>query len=77
MGTDQLLDLFTLDASGNSPKKSSGAGQSSANATTSSFNKGARAIIEGMEELWDSQQYDAEYNLESFMSSIARGDGGS
>lgn len=65
MGTDQLLNLFTLDAA-QDPSKSI---QSSSN----SANRSAKAIMEGMEELWDSQQYDTEYSLEYFMSSVVHG----
>ncbi|XP_051883424.1 TATA-binding protein-associated factor 172 isoform X1 [Pristis pectinata] len=59
MGTDQLLDLFTLDKDGQENKGSGSTEKSS-----------VKAILENLGELWDQQQYDTEYNLDSFMHSL-------
>ncbi|XP_074928810.1 TATA-binding protein-associated factor 172 isoform X4 [Chelonoidis abingdonii] len=62
MGTDQLLDLFTLDKDGKSEK---------ADTTTSSSGKASmKSVLENLGELWDPEQYDCEYSLESFMHSL-------
>ncbi|XP_060697914.1 TATA-binding protein-associated factor 172 isoform X1 [Hemiscyllium ocellatum] len=60
MGTDQLLDLFTLDKDGQEDKGSS----------NSSGKPTVKAILENLGELWDQQQYDTEYNLDNFMHSL-------
>ncbi|EMP42146.1 hypothetical protein UY3_00533 [Chelonia mydas] len=59
MGTDQLLDLFTLDKDGKSEK-----------ADTSSGKASMKAVLENLGELWDPEQYDSEYSLENFMHSL-------
>ncbi|KAJ8949069.1 hypothetical protein NQ318_016971 [Aromia moschata] len=56
MGTDQLLDLFSYKPN------SSGEGGS-----CSKSNSGVKAILESLPELWDSKQYDSEYDLSQFM----------
>jgi len=56
MATDQLLDLFSLSSSQNDGKTSS---------SISGCN--AESVMGAVEELWDSQQYDSEYNLETFV----------
>ena len=64
MGTDQLLDLFSLDSSGSEP------GQEK---LESKSRKGSiKNILESMEELWDETQYETEYNLDSFMHSLSK-----
>jgi len=58
MATDQLLDLFSLGASQTDRKPSSAAGHN------------VESVLGAMEELWDTQQYDSEYNLESFVENL-------
>lgn len=29
-----------------------------------------KSVLEGLGELWDQQQYDTEYNLDTFMGSL-------
>jgi len=59
MATDQLLDLFSLSASHNDGKTSSSAAGHS-----------AESVLGAVEELWDSQQYENEYNLEKFIQNF-------
>ena len=56
MATDQLLDLFSLSSS-----------QSDGKTSSSTAGRSAESILGAVEELWDSQQYDSEYNLETFV----------
>ncbi|KAM8852198.1 TATA-binding protein-associated factor 172 [Synchiropus picturatus] len=62
MGTDQLLNLFTLDKE----EKSERGEQSPSTSGKSSM----KSVLDGLGELWDQQQYDTEYNLDSFMHSL-------
>uniref|UniRef100_A0A4W5R8G9 B-TFIID TATA-box binding protein associated factor 1 n=1 Tax=Hucho hucho TaxID=62062 RepID=A0A4W5R8G9_9TELE len=55
MGTDQLLNLFTLDKG----EESSSGGKAS-----------IKNVLDGLGDLWDQQQYETEYNLDSFMHSL-------
>ena len=64
MGTDQLLDLFSLDAS----EASAAVGNTDALEKP----KGVKAILEGMDDLWDEQQYENEYDLSNFMKSLKK-----
>uniref|UniRef100_A0A3P9J9Q0 BTAF1 RNA polymerase II, B-TFIID transcription factor-associated n=1 Tax=Oryzias latipes TaxID=8090 RepID=A0A3P9J9Q0_ORYLA len=62
MGTDQLLNLFTLDQ-----EEKDGKGEQS---SSTSGKPSMKSVIDGLGELWDQQQYDTEYNLDSFMHSL-------
>ncbi|XP_053244737.1 TATA-binding protein-associated factor 172 isoform X1 [Podarcis raffonei] len=62
MGTDQLLDLFTLDKDGKNEK--SDAVPSASGKTT------MKSVLENLGDLWDQEQYDTEYSLEKFMHSL-------
>ncbi|XP_059929981.1 TATA-binding protein-associated factor 172 isoform X1 [Gadus macrocephalus] len=62
MGTDQLLNLFALDKDNKGEK-----GESSASAAGKTS---MRTVLDGLGELWDQQQYDTEYNLDGFMTSL-------
>ncbi|KAM6997549.1 TATA-binding protein-associated factor 172 [Tautogolabrus adspersus] len=59
MGTDQLLNLFTLDKGEKAEQTASTSGKSS-----------MKSVLDGLGELWDQQQYDSEYNLDTFMHSL-------
>ncbi|XP_034464473.1 TATA-binding protein-associated factor 172 isoform X2 [Hippoglossus hippoglossus] len=59
MGTDQLLNLFTLDKDEKGEQVPSTSGKTS-----------MKSVLDGLGELWDQQQYDTEYNLDSFMHSL-------
>ncbi|XP_074089486.1 TATA-binding protein-associated factor 172 isoform X5 [Macrotis lagotis] len=61
MGTDQLLDLFTLDKDGKVEK---------ANTSATSGKASMKSILENLSDLWDQDQYDTEYSLENFMHSL-------
>lgn len=60
MGTDQLLDLFTLDRDG---AKSDGS-------AASSSSRSVRGLLETLPELWDSSKYESEYDLSCFLSTL-------
>ncbi|XP_016119851.1 TATA-binding protein-associated factor 172-like [Sinocyclocheilus grahami] len=62
MGTEQLLNLFTLDK--DKAEKSEAAGSSS------SGKANMKSVLDGLGDLWDQQQYENEYDLDSFMHSL-------
>ncbi|XP_057704435.1 TATA-binding protein-associated factor 172 [Corythoichthys intestinalis] len=62
MGTDQLLNLFTLDKGDQ--------GERGEQSTSTSGKASMKSVLDGLGELWDQQQYDSEYNLDSFMHSL-------
>ncbi|KAG5831429.1 hypothetical protein ANANG_G00303630 [Anguilla anguilla] len=59
MGTDQLLNLFSLD------KTEKGESSAAASAKAS-----MKSVLDGLGDLWDQQQYETEYDLDSFMHSL-------
>ncbi|XP_063444326.1 TATA-binding protein-associated factor 172-like [Mytilus trossulus] len=65
MGTDQLLDLFSLDEK-NKGEKIAGSSQGD------KWNKkeSMQTVIESLGELWDESQYEKEYSLDNFMESL-------
>lgn len=79
MGTNQLLDLFMFD-SGKSGGSGGGVGQESSSGTPTTTTShilglgtaGAKAVLESLPDLWDQDQYENEYNLDSFMSALRR-----
>ncbi|KAF9189260.1 TATA-binding protein-associated factor mot1 [Haplosporangium sp. Z 11] len=76
MGTDQILDLFQISGDDDTEKKkkskakgklseSSAGGGDDADQKLSTKN-----VLESLEGLWDEKQYEEEYNLDSFISSL-------
>lgn len=73
MDTTQLLDLFTMSGTGKSLEKPKHPGneedQSVATAGPGA-GKGLKAMLNGLEELWDQSQYNEEYNLDQFVARL-------
>ncbi|XVF30655.1 hypothetical protein REPUB_Repub16aG0077100 [Reevesia pubescens] len=72
MNTDQLLDLF---ASAETSKKGSSALKRSESGIDvdpklMGTGKGLKAILGGLEDLWDQSQYTEEYNLSRFLAKL-------
>ncbi|XP_015784868.1 TATA-binding protein-associated factor 172 [Tetranychus urticae] len=61
MGTDQLLDLFCLDNK-NGPDNKEGPGNAKGS--------GVKSVLENLPELWDTNQYEDEYDLSNFIESL-------
>lgn len=66
MGTDQLLELFTLD---DCKKGENAAAKPS---TAAQDRKGMKAVLENLPELWDADQYEQEYDLSSFLKELKK-----
>lgn len=64
MGTDQLLDLFSL--SEEEKQQRSGASGSSAGGGS------MRNVIENLPDLWEDQQYEEEYDLTQFIQGLKK-----
>ncbi|XP_058072193.1 TATA-binding protein-associated factor BTAF1 [Magnolia sinica] len=72
MNTGQLLDLFTpVQASkkGTSHSKSAN-GSLDEDPKSMGGGKGLKAILNGLDELWDQSQYTEEYNLSQFLAKL-------
>jgi TATA-binding protein-associated factor len=69
MATDRIFDLFSLDP--NAEEESANATKqvsSTAGGSGGGGRKSVRALLEGMEELWDESQYDTEYDINAYVS---------
>ncbi|XP_075506033.1 TATA-binding protein-associated factor BTAF1-like isoform X1 [Primulina tabacum] len=70
MNTDQLLDLFTSAKSNKGARTSTSSNGVNMDARLSGRGKGLKAILGGLEELWDQSQYTEEYNLSQFLAKL-------
>ncbi|KAJ2806214.1 TATA-binding protein-associated factor mot1 [Coemansia helicoidea] len=66
MNTDQLLDLFNVSP----PTAAAAAGPKRDQHAADGASKSMAKALEGLEDLWDASQYEDEYNLDSFVSSL-------
>ena len=66
MVSDQLLDLFSLNDGGKSSTSHS------VPRPAESGKDSLKSILEGLNELWDEKQYEDEYNLDGFISSLPK-----
>lgn len=70
MGTNQLLDLFTVDRSTVSEKQSTRTDSDNTSTSTQPAKQSLRTILDGLDDLWDNKDYETEYNVNSFLSSL-------
>ncbi|KAM7273877.1 hypothetical protein ACFE04_028541 [Oxalis oulophora] len=71
MNTDQLLDLFaSAETSKQVSTSSKGADGNMVDPKLMGTGKGLKAILGGLEELWDQSQYSEEYNLNQFLAKL-------
>ncbi|XP_077281095.1 histone acetyltransferase 1 [Temnothorax americanus] len=66
MATDQLLDLFSLD----NGKEKRTDHQEDTVSKLSGLPGISRSVLDILPELWEQQQYDDEYDLDSFLSTL-------
>ncbi|XP_046829454.1 TATA-binding protein-associated factor 172 [Vespa crabro] len=67
MATDQLLDLFSLD---NGKGKKSESQENIGISKVPCVQGVNRSVLEILPELWEQQQYDDEYDLDTFLSTL-------
>ncbi len=65
----QLLDIFTLD-DGKSSKSGKRAQGSTEPESSSGLPAGFRVALESLPELWSEENYENEYDLDSFISTL-------
>lgn len=67
MATDQLLDLFSLD---NGRDKRTDHQEDAVSSKLPGLPGISRSVLDILPELWEQQQYDDEYDLDSFLSTL-------
>jgi TATA-binding protein-associated factor len=74
MDTDQILDLMTLSTERSmtvTASKPTDALDAFGNvATPATAGSGAKAMLDGLQDVWDESQYQEEYNLDQFMKKL-------
>lgn len=71
MGTDQLLDLFNLNETNKNSQRAGGSNSTAAAAATTGGTN-VKQIIDNLPELWESQQYEEEYDLTQFIQGLKK-----
>jgi len=70
MNTDQILDLFSLKESDTSSTKANGGQDITVDAEGHPIQKGGKNILEDLSELWDESQYEEEYDMGDYLSTL-------
>jgi TATA-binding protein-associated factor len=77
METDQILDLFNLSETADNPEKPTATGDRTneddmVDITGEVKEKGKKGFLDDLGELWSDEQYQEEYNLDSFLASMQK-----
>ena len=73
MNTDQILDLFNVKDNSSAKNVTQ---DTTVDAEGNPVKKGGKNILEDLSELWDEKQYEEEYDMGEYLSSL-KGLGGS
>jgi len=77
MNTDQILDLFNVKGAGGGAGTKAGDGSENVvDAEGNVIKKGTKNVLEDLSELWDEKEYEEEYDMGDYLSSL-KGVGGS
>ena len=69
MNTDQILDLFNVQNASVSGSKNNGV-EGALDAEGNPIKKGAKNVLEDLGELWDEKEYEEEYDMGDYLSSL-------
>ncbi|CAH0388988.1 unnamed protein product [Bemisia tabaci] len=69
MGTDKLLDLFTIGGQSGGMDQSTWSAPQSLNSTPGS-NSSMKVILDSLPDLWDDKDYEEEYDLTNFVRTL-------
>ena len=70
MNTDQILDLFNVKDAGTSNSKAGGGQEGAVDAEGNPVKKGGKNVLEDLSELWDEKEYEEEYDMGDYLSSL-------
>jgi TATA-binding protein-associated factor len=71
MNTDQILDLFNVQNASTSGAKAAGA-EGGLDAEGNPIKKGGKNVLEDLGELWDEKEYEEEYDMGDYLSSLKK-----
>ena len=69
MNTDKILDLFNVRNAPTSGTKVTGV-EGGLDAEGNPIKKGAKNVLEDLGELWDEKEYEEEYDMGDYLSSL-------
>jgi len=70
MNTDQILDLFKVKDAGPVGTKPGEAVEQALNAEGIPIKKGGKNVLDDLSELWDEKEYEEEYDMGDYLSSL-------
>ena len=70
MNTDQILDLFNVRDAGSSNVRPTGGVENAVDAEGNPIKKGGKNVLEDLSELWDEKEYEEEYDMGDYLSSL-------
>jgi TATA-binding protein-associated factor len=70
MNTDQILDLFNVKDAESAGARRGGAQENAVDAEGNPIKKGGKNILEDLGELWDEKEYEEEYDMGDYLSSL-------
>jgi len=70
MNTDQILDLFSVKDTGTSSSKAGGGQEGAVDAEGNPVKKSGKNVLEDLSELWDEKEYEEEYDMGDYLSSL-------
>lgn len=71
MATDQLLDLFELTPAAKGKHENNNNGKTSSTLLDGTGQVSMKTMLDSLPELWDTTQYDNEYDLNNFLQSLS------
>lgn len=71
MATDQLLDLFELSPAAKDKNENNNEKASSTLSDTGTGQVSMRMMLDSLPDLWDTTQYENEYDLNNFLQSLS------
>jgi TATA-binding protein-associated factor len=69
MNTDQILDLFNVQDAGSTNTRIGGS-DNTVDAEGNPIKKGGKNVLEDLSELWDEKEYEEEYDMGDYLSSL-------
>ena len=69
MNTDQILDLFNVKDTGSTSARTAGS-DGTVDAEGNPIKKGGKNVLEDLGELWDEKEYEEEYDMGDYLSSL-------
>jgi TATA-binding protein-associated factor len=72
MNTDQILDLFNVHDAGQTGAKSNDGMDTAVDTEGNPVKKGGKNILEDLGELWDEKEYEEEYDMGDYLSSLKK-----